>query len=99
MEYCHTTTIANNYFSILIFILHTGAESLTITETLSALNLSLKLIKHLVCGPIIMQKKYPLLVVPSLECMVSFYYATLVEEFPHATQVRFDCVVLSVLCT
>ena len=53
---------------------------------LSVLNLSLKLVKSLVCAPVILQKKYPLLLLPAMTCLLHYYYNLLAEEYTYATQ-------------
>eukprot|EP00428_Durinskia_dybowskii_P066940 CAMPEP_0170363018 /NCGR_PEP_ID=MMETSP0117_2-20130122/4638_1 /TAXON_ID=400756 /ORGANISM="Durinskia baltica, Strain CSIRO CS-38" /LENGTH=1545 /DNA_ID=CAMNT_0010617467 /DNA_START=31 /DNA_END=4668 /DNA_ORIENTATION=- len=47
----------------------------------SLLNLTLKLIKSMACAPVILQRKYPLLLVPSLNCMLEYYSTFLLEEY------------------
>lgn len=54
------------------------------TDLLSSINLFLKLIKSLVCAPVVLQKKYPMLLLPAMTCLLDYYYTLLVEEYPYA---------------
>ena len=37
--------------------------------------------KNLVCTPVVLQRKYPLLLLPCLDCLLEYYYSFLIEEY------------------
>eukprot|EP01034_Spumella_vulgaris_P028241 gene28241-35064_t len=45
------------------------------------LNLVLKLLKSLTCTPVMLQKRYPVEMVPVMQPLITFYYSHLVTEF------------------
>lgn len=53
---------------------------------LSFINLTLKLMKSLVCAPVILQKKYPMLLLPAMNCLLDYYFNLLVEEYTYSAQ-------------
>lgn len=53
---------------------------------LSIINLSMKLLKSLVCAPVVLQKKHPMLLLPAMNCLLDYYYNLLVEEYTYPAQ-------------